>query len=132
MEVKNDYPPNYEEIKKVLNPPETVIFAHGDTIYNPSKAVITEDLKIHEGVHSVQQGNDPEKWWKEYLSNPKKRLEWETEAYAAQFRYFKDTPERFKKFVLGRMAMELSGEIYGNIISYGEAESKIRNYFKYQ
>lgn len=130
MKILNEFPPNYKEIKaKFPNLEESKpLFAYGDTIYNPFNAVVTPDLEVHEAVHSVQQGDEPEKWWDEYLKNPQFRLEMEIQAYAAQYKYFKDSvPAKVSRWLLERTALALSGELYGNLISYGEAESKIRN-----
>lgn len=134
MIIKEEYPPNIEDIKKVfpiINEHKPV-FAYGDTIYNPYKIKVTPDLEHHELTHSRQQGQFPEVWWYQYLSNKEFRLEQELEAFCEQYKFAKDNGVKGKVLDWAReqMSMQLCSELYGNLISYGEAESKLRNYVK--
>lgn len=133
--LKSDlFPPNYEMIKLVFpNCAEyKPIFAYGDTIYNPFKIEITKDLEIHEEVHSKRQGNNPAEWWGKYLSDREFRLQEEIIAYGTQYAWVSklDMKTEIKNWLKDQMAQALSSETYGNLLSYGEAESKIRNYAK--
>ena len=65
--ISNEYPPNYEEIKKAFNLVKGVVFTYGNTIYNPDNIKINKLLLEHEKVHIRQQGTNPEEWWKRYL-----------------------------------------------------------------
>ncbi len=130
MQIVIEFPPNYKEIKaKFPNLEDSKpLFAWGDKIFNPFNATVTPDLEVHEAIHRAQQGEDIEGWWKKYLADPQFRLEQEVPAYAAQYRYFKGSvPQKVSRWLLERMAQALSGDLYGNLLSYGEAESKIRN-----
>lgn len=132
MKISIDYPPLYQAIKEVLPNHGKSIFCHGDTIYNPYNLEITEDLKVHEAVHQKQQGDNPNLWWSNYLSDKDFRLQQEIEAYGTQYAWVKKLDMKWviKDWMKEKMAQALSGESYGNLISYAEAESKIRNYAK--
>lgn len=126
--IDNSYPPNIDDIKKVLNIGKNVIFTFGNTIYNPSGGDIDLPLMAHEQTHSIQQENiGPEEWWKKYLSDNNFRLEQELQAYKIQYKYYcnviKDRNARYK--FLNRIASDLSSEVYGNLISKSDALSKI-------
>lgn len=141
-------PPNYELIRIALNPSKHAIFCYGDTIYNPSNRTITPDIEHHEYIHSKQQGDNPDLWYARYLQDPQFRLEQEIEAYGEQYVLAKENIEKadeearketkvlaagktqLLRWALESMARALSGADYGNLISYGEAQSKIRNYAK--
>lgn len=137
MKISNHPPPNYELILTTF--PIAVlkkskpIFAYGNIIYNPFNVNITKDVEIHEEVHEKQQGGNPDSWWAKYLMDKEFRLSQEIEAYGTQLAFIQkliDSPSlaNWKK---EKMAEALSGELYGNLLSYGEAESKIRNYAKH-
>ncbi len=91
---------------------------------------MTEDLLYHEPIHTIQQerfgGKD--KWWREYLDNPKFRYTQELEAYRKQFRWvnrnIKDGD--LIKECLNHYASSLSGEMYGSLINKKEALDKIK------
>lgn len=129
MKIVIAYPPNYEEIKKAFNPPKTVVFTYGDTIYNPNNGLIGTDLMIHEGTHEIQQSLDPKKWWDRYLIDPQFRVDQEIEAYHNQYKYLKDMiKDRNQLFRhLHRLASDFSSPIYGGCISYQQAVERIKN-----
>ena len=130
MQLVNAYPPNYEDIKKVLNPPETAVFAYGNIIYNPSGGKVYPDLEKHEDTHRKQQEvfGSIELWWNRYLLDPKFREECEVEAYRAQYHFLKGIMTRNDlKTALFEFADRLS-TLYGLGLSYQEAEQRIRKY----
>ena len=127
-QIREEYPPNYEDIKKFfkIENDKGVIFTYGDTLYNPHKLELQEHLLIHEKVHSNQQLK-PKEWWNRYFIDRDFRLEQELEAYIAQFAFIKRiATNKIVKEALRRLASDLSSEMYGNIISFQEAETKIR------
>jgi hypothetical protein len=130
MKVVKDFPPNYNEIADVFNIKDKkgIVFTYGDTIYCPfKKGKIPEHLKVHEKVHMRQQGNDPASWWKRYLVDEEFRLRQEVEAYRKQYKFFKSRNHDLEeqKGFLEKIASDLSGEIYGNVISKEEAKKEI-------
>ena len=133
MKITTDFPPNYANI--VIAIPEVQngkpIFCYGDTIYNPHKIEITKDLEAHEEVHRRQQGNNPDLWWEKYLQDPEFRLRQELEAYGIQYASVREFVHgRLREWVLDNIATALSGALYGNLLTFAEARSKVRNYAK--
>jgi len=124
MKIINEFPPNYKKIEKVFNLSGiTPVFTYGDTIYNPHKCIIPRDLIIHEETHMRQQYY-PTEWWDRYLIDPTFRLEQELEAYRNQFKFYRGAVKGWMPF-LKRIASDLSGRMYGNIISYQDAFNAI-------
>ena len=148
MKIKEEFPPNFSEIQKYLPATENATFCYGEIIYNPSKKNLNPDVIHHEEVHSKQQEQftSPEIWWFKYLNDLEFRKEQEIEAYGSQYlfskKHIEEAEERANKegktlragmtkllkWALESMAMALSSKEYGNLLTYGEAESKIRNY----
>lgn len=128
MKIIIGYPPNYNEIAKVLTVRPRTIFTYGEAIYNPLGARITGDLIAHEEVHMRQQGALPHVWWKRYLSEPLFRLDQEREAYGRQFQYIcAQNPNRNFQFqVLRALALLLAGPMYGNLTDIETAMELIR------
>lgn len=134
MKIIESFPPNYGLIKAAFPNLENLkpVFCYGDTIYNPFGVEMTKDLIEHEAVHSRQQGDMIDLWYEKYLNDSAFRLEQEVEAYGYQLAFFRKHANNYKltEWLKEQMAFALSGEGYGNIISYAKAESAIRNYAK--
>lgn len=132
MKIVHSTPPNIEIIKLTLPVKGDEVFCYGDTIYNPSGNEVPAEVEYHEHIHSKQQGDNPEMWWYNYLTSKSFRLAQELEAYGEQYRFI-SKHIKIQKLVneaLERIALALSGKEYGNLISFGEAKSKIRRYGK--
>ncbi len=128
MELREEYPPNYSEITRNLNlEGHKPVFCYGKYIYNPHKLKISPFTYAHEKVHSEQQGDNPEKWWNEYLINPKFRLEQELLAMAKEYSLVKLVLKDMSNDFLYIKAKELSSPLYALNLTIGQAESKIRN-----
>lgn len=107
---------------------ENVVFTYGDTIYAASNVIreMPFHLVAHELTHVFQQlkmGKD--KWWDKYLKSNKFRLEQETEAYRQQYKVAKNKSDITGAYVLEKVAKDLSGDLYGNIISFEKAKKLI-------
>jgi hypothetical protein len=72
-----------------------------------------------------EEGKDA--WWREFLANPRFRLEQEAEAYGAQYRFFCDkVGDRNKRALfLHRLAATLSGPLYQVAVSTQQARAMI-------
>ena len=110
-----------------VNWEDGVIFTYGDNIY--TKYNLPNHLIAHESTHIKQQksyGKDI--WWDKYFIDEKFRYKQELEAYRKQYQFFKrevkDRNERNKFLV--EIAKDLSGYIYGNLVSYQEALKEIK------
>ncbi len=131
MNVKNSFPPNYEEIKSKFDlEKQKPVFTYGSTLYNPHMITIPEDLLIHESIHGEQQKHDDtiaKLWWQRYIEDTKFRIDQEIEAYGFQYAFIcqkiKDRNMRFK--YLHQFAIMLSSKMYGNAIGYNEAKRLI-------
>jgi len=112
-----------------LQPTDHTVFTYGEDIYVPSGEILSDDLVVHEETHTIQQGDDPERWWDQYLSDPYFRLHQEAEAYARQYKYLcrvhKDRNKQFR--ILVYLAGQLSGPIYGNMLLRSDAMSMIKS-----
>lgn len=134
MIIKEDFPPNIEMIKIFFPHLEEYkpVFCYGDTLYNPFKAKLTIDIEVHEEVHSKQQGTDPEGWYYNYFHDIHFRLKQEIEAYGTQLQFINSLhlPSKMREWKEEKLAEGLSSPLYGSMVSYAEAKSKIRNYAK--
>ncbi len=148
MRTLNTFPPNWKKIKEAFPHAEAeqAVFCYGEVLHNPFNANITRDLEVHEAVHSEQQGDDPEKWWNKYIKDPAFRLEEEIQAYGLQLYHLKTTkvlkldeygneqeifiPSRVISWYIEMIAKTLSGPLYGNIIDYYQAHTRIRHFIK--
>lgn len=132
MRIVYGYPPIYEEAAKVFDiRGKPVIFAWGDTIYNPGRAHIPAHLEEHEATHGRQQMRlgGPEIWWQRYLHESEFRLEQEIEAYQVQYRYFCRTVSNRgeRAAFLRKIAGDMASEIYRCNISLPEAARRINS-----
>lgn len=135
--IKHEYPPNFSEIESQFTyegqslKGKDVVFTYYPHIYVPSGRELPPDLQVHENIHLHQQEEMTVKvWWMRYLKDPDFRLEQELEAYGAQARFWKPWGNKMFRFKVMDFARDLSSDAYGNIISFAEAESKIRNVAK--
>jgi len=137
-DVIKDVPPNFEEICAVFphaRDHKGAIFTYGGNIYAPhleEGMTLPAHLLIHETVHKTQQEayeGGAAAWWARYLTDTNFRAGQEIEAYRAQYHFVLTNHGGQRKHVedfLFKISCDLSGELYGNIMSYGRAESNIR------
>jgi hypothetical protein len=87
MKVEVAYPPIFGRIKEVFPGAAKpgVIFAWGDTIFNPSGQLLSRPIFKHEEVHGKRQRGDPLAWWDRYLFDQEFRYEEELYAHAAEY-----------------------------------------------
>lgn len=117
----------YADIVKRFAVNARTVFAWGDTIYNPGRIEIPEDLMAHEEVHSKQQAEvgGPRVWWDRYLAigGADFIVSQEAEAYGHQYAVIcKRTRDKNRRFEqLRELAQHFSGPLYGNVVSFDEA-----------
>ena len=135
MKISFSKPPIYDEAARAFEIPDDRVtyFTYGDTCFIPKGGGISDDLKVHEQTHMVQQEHSDEvakEWWKEYLADPEFRFHQEAEAYAVQWKYLcrgiKDRNAKFR--VLWNIAIQLSSGMYGHCCTHTEAMKMIRKY----
>lgn len=87
MKIEVAYPPNFDAVCETfpLAAQPGVIFAYGDTIYNPSGAGIPTPIREHEEEHGKRQrACGVEEWWERYLADRVFRYEEELLGHAAE------------------------------------------------
>jgi hypothetical protein len=130
MNISFAYPPMYADIVKRFAVTATTVFAWGETIYNPGRVEISEDLMAHETVHSGQQAaiGGPKAWWDRYLVEPAFLVSQEAEAYGRQYAVLggrvKDRNARFR--MLRELASHFSGPLYDYAVTFDEAVRLIK------
>lgn len=129
MKIVHEYPPNIEKIRAVFTLTDNVVFTYGDTLFNPNRGEISQPLMRHEETHCKQQGDNPEAWWERYLGDAQWRVQQEIAAYRAQYKAAKKLyHDRERRHAyLSRLASDLSGPIYGNVIGFTAARTAIKH-----
>lgn len=84
----------------------------------------------HENIHTIQQKHSniyAVWWWVKYILSRKFRYSQELEAYTVQYRFIVEhySYSHWKEF-LTKICKDLSGSLYGNIVTYEEARKAIR------
>lgn len=129
-QIVKKYPPNYKEIVQRIPgvaKNKNIIFTYGSTIYNPAGNHLDEALIAHEDTHTIRQV-DPELWWAKYLNDVQFRLDEELAAYRIQYQYAVEHYSRAdRRRLLQHIASDLSGPMYGNLITKFEATMLITN-----
>lgn len=98
-----------------------VIFAFGDTIYNPSGINIPPALLAHEEVHGKRQKATVEQWWESYLTDPEFRYNEELHAHAAEFKVqLRSTPDRNDR---AKLMMATAQRLLAPLYNYGIPKS---------
>lgn len=125
-----DYPPNFAAILAVFPQAATpgIIFAYGNTIYNPSGYPVSEALRAHEFVHLDRQAAlfGAALWWEQYLTNSVFRFDEELLAHRAEYRAHDLSSRGVRRMILSRLASRLSGPLYGRMCSLQEAKRLIK------
>lgn len=134
IEVK-DRPPLYEVIcDRFPVRGKAVLFAWGDTLYNPFDGVITPQLWAHERYHGQRQQmycrdrRDIEDWWMRYLDSREFRLEEEALAHAAEYVEFcrLNTDRNARSTALYRITMRLAMPMYDFGIPTAQARDLVK------
>jgi hypothetical protein len=112
-----------------------IIFAWGDTIFNPERVPLTKELHAHEEVHGERQwayreGPCPcpaeavELWWQRYLIDPEFRLDEEIPAHAAEYKAYckRHHGTHARSTALAMIARKLASPLYGGLIGQADAE----------
>lgn len=137
MQIVYEYPPNYAAISKVFDIKDKpgIVFTYGYKLYVPGGKGVEVDkhLLIHEETHAAQQAAmGVEKWWELYLSEPQFRLVNEVEAYRNQYRSMGTLSLSQRKGYLDHIVKDLSGAMYGNVVSPEDAYRLVTDGIKLQ
>lgn len=120
------HPPMFRQINQAFNVRgKPVLYCFGGTIYNPTGMTIPPQLRVHEAVHSEQQGDEPFGWWRRYIADKTFRLDQELPAHRAEWRWLDSDDSTFSQDALDGIAARLSSKLYGSLIDYEEARRLI-------
>lgn len=122
MKYSDQKPPNWDKLVHLFGADwKHTIVTYGDTFHACRRP--TEDLEVHEAVHSRQQGADPAAWWERYYKDAEFRFEQELEAYREQYKFMqKNTRDRNLLLRMrDRLARDLSSPLYGKCVKFEDA-----------
>ena len=115
--------PLLERFKQHFQVTDETVFAYRDTIYANNR--LTPDLLAHELQHLIQQAEvGLDNWVEGYITDPAFRLTMELDSHQTQLNSIKD--RNLKAKVRQFSAKTLSSGLYGNIINYEDALSKLK------
>lgn len=126
--IYGEYPPNYKKIAKTFDIKDKpgVVFTYGHKLYIPSGNEPDKYLLKHEETHERQQlAMGITEWWDRYLVDPGFRFMQELEAYRNQYRSMGTLPLVQRIGYLNHIATDLSGAMYGNLVTKDEAKAEI-------
>jgi hypothetical protein len=132
MVIKVAKPPLFDEIDAAFHVAgQPVIFAWGDTIYNPEGGAISVPLQAHEAVHGQRQAGNPESWWRAYIADPEFRLAEEIPAHQVEYRELcriesLGRSRSGRRRLLRYVAIRLCSPLYGQLITYDRARKAIK------
>lgn len=131
MKIQHTYPPNIGRIRAVMGDRFLVqhadaYFCYGDVIYIPSGGKISASEIAHEHTHSIRQGEDPDAWWEQWLTNMEFRILEELIAHRVEYRVaVKGANRAQRRAALSGIAARLSGPMYGRAMSIKTAKHLI-------
>lgn len=125
----NATPPNYLQIVRRFPNAQALstIFSYGDRIYYRGRQPLTKALIAHEGVHGERQGQttqEIEGWWERYLTDPQFVIAEEVPAHYAEWVATKKRHGPGTAY-LKPIVERLSGPLYGNLLTYAQAQHAI-------
>lgn len=130
MIVKAERPPIYADIVKAfpMAARPGTLFCWGEVIFNPGGRSVSPALLVHEAVHSKQQGDNIDAWWRRYLIDPVFRLDQEIPAHQAEYRHRIEhaASRNERRIALKEIAQRLSSPLYGSLLSIAEARAWLR------
>ena len=123
IEIDHTIPPIFYECEKHFGVKwENIIITYYPKIH---AAKNISDIKLaHELTHITQQKDlGAKEWWALYFQDKDFRFKQELEAYRQEVAYVienvGDRNERYR--IITRIAKDLSGSMYGNLVSFDEA-----------
>ena len=128
MKISHEIPEIYYKCHEVFGVEwdRGVIITYGSVVY--CKFDLDWQKIVHEMTH-VKQQKDPAAWWERYFIDKEFRLSQELEAYQNEAKLIRQSiKDRNKKFMaIRQIALDFSGPMYGNIITYAEAFKLLNN-----
>lgn len=129
MKVIKAYPPNFSVLAKrfPIKGKPGILYAWGDTLYNPSGVKVTPWIMSHEEVHGGRQKRSGlDAWWDNYMKIPGYRLYEELLAHQAEWQAFLRYSNEPSSPYLDLIATRLSSPLYGSMVAYEDARLAIK------
>jgi len=117
VRIVEEHPPNWAAICSTL--PAVIgrrglLFAWGDTLFNPDGVDVPPRLIAHEETHATQQGSHVVEWWAIYLASPWFRMGQEVLAHHVEWVTGSEGQSRqARRALLKEIATRLRNPIYG-------------------
>lgn len=133
MRIERSRPPNWDAVivafPHVLRT-HGVLFAWGDTIFNPDGVQVSAITHAHEEEHSVRQAKlgSVEVWWDHYIKDPAFRFGEELPAHQVEYaKAYQDARHRNeRRFYLNQIAGRLAGPLYGRLVNIDTAKGLLK------
>lgn len=132
MHIIKSFPPNFKAIatRFPVKGKPGILYAYGNTLYNPSGVPVEPWIKAHEAIHmSRQEAYGVDRWWNDYINNDQMRLYEELLAHRAEYlsyeEWFPNNPKRLAKYLETVLVPRLSSPLYGSLISPANARRLI-------
>jgi len=123
MKFSKEKPPIFDKLHKAFGIEwgGDLVIAYDDTIYHTNK--LDPSVIVHEQVHLSRQGKNSDTWYESYIRDPKFRFGEELLAYRTQYQFLAETTKDRNELARHwyRLAKDLSGVMYGSVISHREA-----------
>lgn len=117
MKIEIARPPMWDDIDAAFHVAgKPILFAWGDTIYNPENGKVSSVLVEHEFVHCHRQMNTeggPEAWWKTYIADPVFRYTEELPAHQQEYKAYCKRHASGRGKYLDYVAAKLASPLYG-------------------
>jgi len=135
MKILIEYPPIIDKIDEAFKcRDDQVIYAWGDTIYNPHGIQIPQFLIEHEKAHGRRQAEGIEAWWDKYIEDVEFRYNEELIAHATEHKFrlrgVKDRNEQSR--ILMQSASRLVSPLYGKMTNLNQAMKDIKAIYAQQ
>lgn len=135
-------PPNWSHISEAfpfIRGKPNILYAWGNSIYNPSGVIIEPWIMAHERVHGERQlnytvgvpgpwseNNAIRTWWRHYILSPQFRLQEEILAHQKEWEIAQKFLSKKKaQRYLVTISQRLASPLYGNLISAPDAQATI-------
>lgn len=131
LKIVRAHPPNIDLIDAAFHVKARrgIVFAYGDSIYNPTGNDLPKAIIAHEEVHCIRQSNNPDLWWNFYIADVEWRLHEEILAHRAEWRAHCADPalsRNNRRWILKQVSAKLANPLYGRMINGDRARVVIQ------
>lgn len=117
MKIVAENPPNIDRLDALFKcRGQKVLFAWGDTIYNPMRIHIPNCLLAHEAVHGMRQMQDIEAWWEKYCTDQEYRYQEELAAHKVEYAVL--ASEIRDRNARAKLAMAIAAKLVSPLYAY--------------